>query len=199
MKKVKYWIMTGAGLYLGAMAVLRWKQRRDRLRGILEKNAAQQEAEAPQETFLREWRAVFLKHARVYNGLYSGLQRIQSGTAKKPEKILREWCQRTHYKFEQQSVDLLCQEHIQPLIEAEDREELVQWAGMLLDAAAAAGIKAEKAATLVLTQENADAYIEWDGKELYPEDEIEVIMPAWYQNGNVLEQGQCRVLRTEEE
>ena len=96
-------------------------------------------------------------------------------------------------------MDILCQEHILPLIEAEDREGLIHWASLLLDAAAAAGITKEDAATLVLTESSAGAYVEWNGEELYPDDEIEIITPAWYQNGKLLEQGQCKVKSTEEE
>lgn len=148
--------------------------------------------ETSEESFLREWTLILTDHARVFNGLFNGLKRVQNGTAKKPEKVLREWSQRTHYKWENEPVDRLCQEQIVPLIEAEDRESLTKWACLLLDAATAAGISIEETETLVLTEENADAYVEWDGNELYPEDEIEIITPAWYQNGKVLEQGQCR-------
>lgn len=95
-------------------------------------------------------------------------------------------------------MDILCQKQIQPLIEAEDREALTKWADLLMDAAAAAGITKEEATTLVLTETNADAHVEWDGNDLYPDDVIEIITPAWYQNGKLLEQGQCKVTSTEE-
>lgn len=157
------------------------------------------EPQNTEEIFLREWTLILTEHARVFNGLFGGLKRVQNGTAKKPEKVLREWIQRTHYKWENELVDTLCQEQIVPLIESEDRENLTKWACLLLDAAAAAGITIEEAQTLVLTEENADAYVEWDGNDLYPEDEIEIITPAWYQNGKVLEQGQCRKQNIEEE
>ncbi len=157
-----------------------------------------EEPVSPPETvddiFLREWTLVLTENARVFSGLYNGLKHVQSGNAKKPEKILREWSQRTHDRWENESVDILCQKQIVPLIEAEDRENLIKWACLLLDAAGAAGIMNEETEILVLTEENADAYMEWDGNALYPEDEIEVIIPAWYQNGRVLEQGRCRKL-----
>lgn len=63
--------------------------------------------------------------------------------------------------------------------------------------AAAAGITKETSEKLVLTESNAADYVEWDGNELSPEDEIEVITPAWYQNGKLLEQGQCRIVSAE--
>lgn len=150
----------------------------------------------PENCFLSEWASVLTSDARVFNGLYGGLQRAAGGTAKKPEKILREWCQRTHYKWEYAPADILCQQHIVPLIETEDRDALVKWAELLLNAAAAAGITKETADKIVLTESDVNAYVEWDGNDLYPEDEIEIITPAWYQNGKLLEQGQCRKLNT---
>lgn len=155
-------------------------------------NEIPQEQEIIESIFRSKWENLLTENAATFNGLFSGLARVQSGNAKRPEKVLREWCQRTHYKFEDQPVDLLCREHIIPLIEAADKDGLMKWAILLLDAAAAAGITKEAENTLVLTEANADAYVEWDGDDLYAEDQIEVILPAWYQNGKLLEQGQCR-------
>ena len=155
------------------------------------------EPESTESVFRREWIVLLEENARTFNGLFSGLARVQSGNAKRPEKVLREWCQRTRYKFEDQPVDLLCREHIIPLIEADDKDGLMKWAILLLDAAAAAGINKEAENTLVLTEANGNAYVEWDGDELYAEDQIEVILPAWYQNGRLLEQGQCRKINLE--
>lgn len=154
------------------------------------KAAGKEETEA--DIFRREWAAVLSLDARVFNGLYSGLQRVADSTAKKPEKILREWCQRTHYKWEDAPVDVLCRENILPLIDSAEGTEFAPWASMLLDAAVAAGITKETASKLVLTQETADCYVEWDGNDLYPEDEVEILTPAWYQHGKLLEQGHCR-------
>lgn len=151
-----------------------------------------QTTETLEDHFLTEWAGILTEDARVFNGLYSGLQRVAGNTAKKPEKVLREWCQRTHYKWENESVDVLCREQILPSIESADADGLTKWARLLLDAAAAAGVTAETAEKIVLNESNADDYVEWDGNELYPGDEIEVITPAWNQNGKLLEQGQCR-------
>lgn len=138
------------------------------------------------------WVAVLTRDARVFNGLFSGLQRVVNGVAKKPEKILREWCQRTHYKWENAPVDILCQGQIMPLVEAADRDGLTQWAKLLLAAAAAAGITKETAKTLVLTEQTVADYVDWEEDDLYPEDAVEIIAPAWYQDGKLLEQGQCK-------
>lgn len=196
MKKAKQLILAGVGLCAAAAAVAYWKLHR---KNPPEEETVVPEPETPEDIFLREWTTALAENARTFNGLYNGLWRVYSGSAKKPEKVLREWCQRTHYKFENQPVDTLCQEQILPLIEAEDREGLTKRADLLLDAAAAAGITKEDAATLVLTERNAGAYVEWNGEELYPGDEVEIITPAWYQSGKLLEQGQCKVISTEEE
>ena len=194
MKKKKHLLAAGIGLCAGVLIVL--------CRKICKKNADKytdagkvtQKPESLENVFVREWSVALEENARTFNGLYNGLLRVQRGNAKKPEKILREWCQRTHYKFENQSVDELCRVHIIPLIETEDRDGITKFANLLLDAAAAAGITREETTILVLTESNADAYVEWDGNELYPEDEIEILTPAWYQNGKLLEQGQCKVI-----
>lgn len=175
----------------GAVALYFWHRK---------KNAVPvRKVETVEDRFIAEWTTVLTEGARVFNGLFSGLQRVVDGVAKKPEKVLREWCQRTHYKWENAQVDILCQQYIVPLIESADREALTNWASLLLDAAAAAGITKEKAATLVLTESNVADYVEWDGNDLYPEDEIEIITPAWHQNGKLLEQGQCRKCSNEDE
>lgn len=192
MKASIYIVAAAVGLCAAGAVVLYCRKR---------KRAAEpvQKTETEEDRFISEWTTVLTEEARVFNGLFSGLQRVISGTAKKPEKVLQEWCQRTHYKWENEAADLLCRQHIIPLIESADREALVKWTDLLLTAALAAGITKETAEKIVLTEENADAYIEWDGNDLYPEDEIEIITPAWYQNGKVLEQGQCRMLSVEAE
>lgn len=187
MKKEKHRIVSGLAIFVSAITTLFSKLFPQKV-GV----------ELDEIAFCREWNVVLSENARVFNGLYNGLLRVVSGNAKKPEKVLREWIQRTHYKFENQPVDVLCQKKIRPLIEAEDRESLTKWANSLLDAAAAAGIKKEEMMELLLTEANADAYVEWDGYDLYPEDKIEIITPAWYQNGKILEQGQCRKINEEE-
>lgn len=199
MKKTKQWILTGMTLCAGAAAALYRKLRNKQPASDTVPEVVTPELETPEEVFRREWASTLEENARVFNGLYNGLWRVHSGSAKKPEKVLREWSQRTHYKWENEQADILCQQNIVPLIEAEDREGLTKWADLLLEAAAAAEILREEAQTLVLTEENADAYVEWDGKELYPEDEIEIITSAWYQNGKLLEQGQCKKTNEEEE
>jgi len=146
---------------------------------------------APETAFLSQWRELLLTEARVFNGLYGGLHRVCTGTAKKPEKVLREWCLRTHYRWENQPVDVLCQQMILPAVERPDRDALTKWAERLLSAAEEAGIAMEQSKHVVLTDSNTDDYVEWNGIPLEPGDTVRVLTPAWYQNGTLLEQGQC--------
>lgn len=179
--KIKFCIAaTAAGLCAAAAAVLHLRHRR------------KPKPEPVEDCFRAEWTRILKADARVFNGLFSGLLRIRTGSAKKPEKVLREWCQRTHYQFENQTADTLCQQQLLPLIESAHRDGLSKWANLLLEAAEAAGITRETARILVLTQTNAADYVEWDGEELYPDDTVEIITPAWYHGGKLLEQGQCR-------
>lgn len=192
MKAGIYIAVAAVGLCAAGAVALYCRHRRKTAKPIIKE-------ETTEDRFVSEWTAVLTKDARVFNGLFNGLQRVVTGVAKKPEKVLREWCQRTHYKWENQQVDTLCQQHIVPLIENADRDALTKWGALLLAAASAAAITMEAAQKLVLTQENVDSYVEWDANDLYPEDEIEIITPAWYQNGKLLEQGQCRKLNADTE
>lgn len=194
--KGKIKLLTAGLAALGAAAAVCWRLRRQSVDAVEAPSDVQ--CKTTEDQFLQEWTSILTDHARVFNGLFGGLHRVQNGLAKKPEKVLREWCQRTHYKWENQPVDHLCREQILPLIEAGDPEQLRKWTYLLLDAAEAAWITKDEAVSLVLTEDNAEAYIEWDGNELYPGAEVEILSPAWYQNGKVLEQGQCRKVADEE-
>ena len=191
MKAVYYVVLAGLAVGGALAAVVLYRKKGKSRTTALETQEYQDTEEAQ---FVRAWSEVLTVQARVYNGLFNGLFRVQSGKSKRPEKTLREWCQRTKYAFENQEVDVLCREKLQPLIEAVDGEGLSKRAKLLLNAAKEAGITRETAARVVLTEDTVDSYIEWDGEELNPEDEVEIITPAWYQNGTLLEQGQCKKL-----
>ena len=190
MKAGIYFAAAAVGLCVGgAVAVYVWYRKK--------RAYPHPDTDTVEARFLTAWTEALSDDARLFNGLYSGLYRVARGTAKRPEKVLREWSQRTHYRWENEAVDILCHEHLVPLIEAVDGNALTKWASLLLDAATTAGIMRESAEKLVLTDSNAADYVEWDGNDLYSEDEIEIITPAWYQNGKLLEQGQCRKVSAE--
>lgn len=160
---------------------------------VLEGKApAAPEPETPEVQFVNEWIQVLKESAKTFSGLYQGLIRIVEGKAKKPEKVLREWCARTRYRWEGKLPAALCEEWIVPLLEGEMQSELGKWAALLLQAAGAAGITRAKETRLLLDEQNVNDYTEWEGEPLYVGDSVEVMSPAWYQNGKLLEQGNCR-------
>lgn len=191
MKVVMYTVVAGVCMGLAVFGVVLYR-RKHKIKPDI--STPQKSCETVEEKFVNEWAMVLSEQARVFNGLFGGLLRVHSGATKRPEKTLREWCQRTRHAFENQEVDVLCKELIRPLVEKEDREGLIKWANLLLEAASSAGITKEEITNVVLKEDTVDAYVEWDGEELNPEDKIEIITPAWYQNGEVLEQGQCKKL-----
>lgn len=158
----------------------------------LEKEPAQPDGETPEAHFTRAWTAALSESAGTFNGLYQGLQRVVEGKARKPEKVLREWCARARYRWEQETPSRLCEELIVPLLAGGDREAFAKWSGLLLEAAAAAGIARGEGGKLTLSENNVNDFTDWEGETLYVEDEVEILSPAWYQNGVLLEQGSCR-------
>ena len=144
-----------------------------------------------EKLFLREWTQVLSENASTFTGLFASLQRVADGEAKKPEKVIKEWCTRTRYKWENQRVDQLCRKLMMPSAEKEDREALKKRAALLLRAAQQAGIIKETETAFCLDERRVNAYIEWNGEDLYLDDAVEIMHPAWYQNGKIIEQGHC--------
>lgn len=170
--------------------IKRWVQK------LFRKKDTKQTAE---ERLLRAWTAALTERAEVFNGLYSGLVRVREGTAKKRAHILGEWWTRTRYQWEEQELERLGRKYLEPLASEGSDEDYIKCAGLLLQAAEAAGVTQEQAGELVLDETNTNAYVEWEGQELYLGDRVEVMTPAWYQKGRVIEQGHCRKLEEESE
>ena len=147
---------------------------------------------------VRCWADVLRTNASTYVGLFSGLWRVKDGKTKKARSVFVEWDARTRYSLAHTPAGKVCQWALHPLIKGAASELYTKWAGLLLRAAEQAGIERESETEIVLNETSALAYIEWDGEALYCGDRAEVISPAWYQNGHVLEQGNCRLIRAEE-
>lgn len=154
--------------------------------------------ETLEDQFQAQWTAILLTNAGLYNGLYAGLERVSGKTAKKPEKILKEWHSRTVYKWEESAIANLCKETLAPAVESADPAVCAKWAGLLLNAVQAAGVTKEAAEELELDETTIRAYVEWDGSDLYVGDRVKILHPAWYQNGQVIEQGHCSLFPAEE-
>ena len=153
--------------------------------------------QALEKRFVKEWTAVLVMDAKVYTGMYTSLTRVARDESKKPEKVLREWVTRTTYQWEDGPITKLCGRTLTPAVES--GQDCAKWAKLLLRAAHRAGVtKDHKDTVLTLDDTSILAYTEWDGEDIYPGDTVKVVIPAWYQNGRVLEQGQCTLIADEE-
>lgn len=165
---------------------------------FLRKYIFRRPTETLEDQFHAQWTAILLANAGLYNGLYAGLERVSGKTAKKPEKILKEWHSRTIYKWEESAIANLCKETLAPAVENADPAVCAKWARLLLNAAQVAGVTKEAAEELELDETTIRAYVEWDGSDLYVGDRVKILHPAWYQNGQVIEQGHCSLFPAEE-
>lgn len=150
---------------------------------------------ALEKRFVKEWTQVLTTDAKVYTGMYTSLARLVRGKTKKPEKVLREWVTRTTYRWEDGPLADLCGRTLTPAAESGSAQDCAKWALLLLQAAYQADVTRDRNGD-ILTLDDASimAYTEWDGQEIYSGDTVKVVMPAWYQNGRVLEQGQCTLV-----
>lgn len=191
------------------MSFIIWKERFFRqwraVWGRLERRFRKFRKETPEnqkasleKQFLERWTAALMERADVFNGLYGGLLRVQEGTAKKKGKILSEWWHRTRYQWDGQELTEFCRPVFEKLLAEEPEEEYRKYARLLLEAAAAAGITRDEPGELTLDELTTNAYTDWEAEQLYLGDRVKVLLPAWYQNGRVLEQGSCQRLDEEE-
>ena len=151
-------------------------------------------ANALEKSFVSAWTEILKEHADVFTGIYAGVWRTAAGKNKKPGKTLKEWNARTRYQWENEEIEKLCERTIFSAIQSEKAEVCAKWAALLLEAASQAGIIREERDEIVLDETNIQAYAEWDDKEIYPDDRVSIIQPAWTQNGRVVEQGYCRLI-----
>lgn len=190
MKKQKFVLAGTIALGLGAAARF--------LKKYIVRNPEKQQAGTLEDRFQAEWTTVLQTDAKLYNGLYAGVDRVSQKEAKKPEQILKEWLSRTVYKWENSPIEELCRETLVPAIESREPQLCAKWAELLLQAAQAAGITKETAEELELNETSIRAYVEWDGEELYIGDRVKVLHPAWYQKEQIIEQGHCNLISSEE-
>ena len=151
-----------------------------------------------EKQFVERWTLALAEKADVFNGLYGALLRIQAGTAKKKGKVLSEWWSRTRYQWEGKELAAFCRPVFEKLLAEDSDVEYRKYARLLLEAASAAGITRDVPGKAVLDELTTNAYMEWEGKQLYLGDHVEILFPAWYQKGCVVEQGNCRSLEMQE-
>lgn len=171
---------------------------RDFGQGIARRTAGLHEQIFPRalkKRFIKEWTQVLIIDAKIYTGMYASLARVMQGGAKKPQKVFQEWMARTVYQRENSPIAELCKRTLAPVAESGSAKDCAKWAQLLLRAAYQAGITKDCEGTLLTLDDfSIRAYTEWDGQDIYPEDTVKVVFPAWYQKGQVLEQGQCSLI-----
>ena len=138
--------------------------------------------------FCSECKRVLQGHAKIYNGLLTGVWKVSEGNSKRAEAVIGEWYHRTQNCIPDSSMNRL----IDKVLNCDPNGRILI-AKSILSAAKKAGIEKEDSDFLILTEKNMLAYTEWNGNELYEGDKVKVISPAWYQNGNIIEQGHCEI------
>ena len=147
------------------------------------------------DEFISIWTETLANNAEVFRGLYTSLIRLSEGKAKKKKNVIHEWHKRTEYNINDEKAVKISTEILLPLTENGTDEEFKKFADLLLKAAENAGINQDATGILTLDEKNTNAYTEWDGEPLYLGDEVEVTVGAWYQEGEIIEQGFCNKLK----
>ena len=133
---------------------------------------------------------LFSTNAQKFNGLYNGIFRIANEQNKKNFKPLDEFYQRLCYLPD--FSDLAKQ--LSPFFptSSQSEKQLFSFCKMLLDSMKSACIfHTLQNETVLLTRENVMHYEDWNGKELYVDDTVKIVSPAWYQEGHIIEKGYC--------
>ena len=145
--------------------------------------------------FIREWTRVLLSEADIYTGLYSGIAGVSAGTVKNSDKTLKEWYDRTRYNLKDEKILMISESTLKYSLDNSKPDEYLKWSKLLLKSISKAGIIRDEEKQLILTDTNVNAYVEWDDQDLYAGDSVEIIMPAWYQQGRIIEQGSCKLIK----
>lgn len=147
--------------------------------------------------FYKLWYSAFENNAKIYNGLYASVKRLYEGKARKPEKVVDELCSRTKYNVKEKGIEEFCDFASEVLLLSDGKNE--KWIKLLFLAITNAGISFETEKELIINENNILDYIEWNLEELNEGDKVEIMNPAWYQNGKLIEQGYCTVIKADKE
>lgn len=139
--------------------------------------------------FSVECRKVLKSNAKSYNGLFTGVYKITTGNIKRAENVINEWYNRSKNCFPDSSMVTL----IEKILSC-DSEGRIAIANAIMFAAKKVNITKENDEELALNEKNVSAYSEWNGNDLYEGSKVKIISPAWYQNGEIIEQGYCEII-----
>lgn len=139
--------------------------------------------------FYSGWYLAFKENAKIYNGMFTPLKRVLEGKSKNPEKVIKELCSRTLYNAENSDTQKLCKITAEKLSSQNKKRD--KWLSLLMKAVKDASVRCEEKDRIIIDETNINDYIEWDSNELNEGDIVEIMNPAWYQNGKTIEQGHC--------
>lgn len=146
--------------------------------------------------FQKLWHKAFEENANMFTGLYNSILKIAGGNSKKPAKTFHELWQRAHLKWDEAPIDILSKQIFDNLAAKNSNKAYTKTASRLLKAMQKAGfVHDEINQILKLTSSTILAYTEWDGNEIYEDDVVSVMIPAWYHDGKVIEQGVCTQIK----
>ncbi len=146
--------------------------------------------------FYNGWCLVFKENAKIYNGMFNSLKKMSEGKTKNTDKIVKELCSRTEYNVKNIDTKQLCEITQQKLCAQNKKTD--KWMKLLMKAIDYAAIYCESEKRLVLDESNTNDYTEWDMNEICVGDTVEVLNPAWYQDGKLIEQGHCSIVEENE-
>ena len=133
---------------------------------------------------------LFAEKPDSFKGLYNGLDRIFSGDTKKNFKALNEFYQRISYIHEYAHLTGMMEKMCpsgQPA-----PKKLAKLGKIVRRAIENAGIThSAKDDVIVLDNNTTMHYQAWNGEELYPDNRVKIVVPAWYSGGRLIEQGYC--------
>ena len=142
------------------------------------------------KALVKKLSAMFLDDAEKLKGLYNGIERIAVGNGKKNFKPLFELYQRIQYMPKYSEIT----EMTKPVFEAKERDPriLLAFGRIVFTAVGRAGINHDPSnAIITLDHKSVKNYSDWNGDQIYPDDTVKIISPAWFQNGCLIEEGFC--------
>ena len=162
----------------------------ERLKEIFLKLFGKKQRKKPSSSqqFINAWTKVFAGSAQLFSGLYGSMYELSQGKLKRKSKVLKEWCQRVQNRLDGEAAELT-EKHIRPLIDAPDSEKHSQLAAMLIKAAELGGVLREQTGQITVDETTFSRYDNLGEREFEVGDTAEVIVPAWVQNGMLIEKG----------
>lgn len=146
---------------------------------------------------LSELTQLFSNDAQKFNGLYKGIYQVSTEKNEKKCKALDEFYKRLSYLSGYDELIKM----LSAFFPTGERsfKKLVKLSKLILSAAANANIYHTKTDdVIVLKNENALDYQDWDGNDIYEGDAVKIVLPAWYQEGKLLEEGYCTLIEEAE-